>query len=58
MFGSPMLGEHAENEQDGKFFGGTINSGQNELWTMVRSDMFGNPVLGEHVENEQDGKVQ
>ena len=57
MFGNPMLGEHVENEHDGKFFGGTINSGQNELWTMVGSDMFRNPVLREQVENEQDGKV-
>ena len=30
MFGNPMLGEHVENEQDCKVFGGTINSGWNE----------------------------
>ena len=30
MFGNPVLGEHVENEQDGKVFGGTMDSGQNE----------------------------
>ena len=30
MFENPVLGEHVENKQDGKVFGGTINSGWNE----------------------------
>ena len=30
MFGNPVLGEHMENKQDGKVFGGTMDSGRNE----------------------------
>ena len=37
MFGDPMLGEHVENEQDRKVFGGTMNSGWNEYTLFCES---------------------